>query len=538
MKHRRVSISPFTVWMLLSCLAAAPGVGNAQFGNRTPVPVGEKIADGQAYVTLVHLQHQPDVSANGRILIAFEENGMAGIPIYESKDSGASWQLVTHATGTVPGANGPCNLHWQPNLTETPRALGSLAAGTILLSASTVCNSAQGRMSGMHLQLYTSTDIGRTWQYRGTVAEGTTALPVWEPNLQILNDGKLVTFYSSETHKSDGYNQILCHKVSSDEGKTWGPEVYDVASPGGVERPGMAVVDRLPDGRYVMSYEDVDGPVQDQVYIKFSRDGLNWGNPADHGTPIQTEGGEYPINCPVINWFPTGGRDGVLIVSARSARGGGDPSGRSLFWNTNNGVGPWWEAAAPVQKLMNTRSGWTQELMWKPDGTFLHITSSASLDAINDPRKNQILFASKKIDFNRYEAEDAERRGSALLRDASRSNGAKVRLGAKDVGRLTFHIHVAKAGTYRIAVRYEDIGFSAVPRLIANGAALQGQSIEVPRDPATAGRRNRDLGTRGRGNQSDFAGVSDLKSGNNTIEIAGGPYAVDVDYLEITTPGR
>src|SRR5678815_3633282 len=110
----------------------------------------------------------------------------------------------------------------------------------------------------------------------------------------------MVTYYSSETHKADGYNQLLCHKVSKDLGKTWGTEVYDVAFPGGVERPGMFIVTRLPDRRYVMTYEAVDGPVQSQVYLKYSQDGLNWGGAAVRGTPIQTQAGQYPINCPFV----------------------------------------------------------------------------------------------------------------------------------------------------------------------------------------------------------------------------------------------
>ena len=268
----------------------------------------------------------------------------------------------------------------------------------------------------MQLQLYTSTDAGRTWQHRSTVAEGTAELPVWEPHLHILDDGSLVTYYSSETHKADGYNQLLCHKVSKDEGKTWGPEVYDVAFPGGVERPGMAIVTRLPDRRYVMTYEAVDGPVPSQVYMKYSRDGLDWGDPAEHGTPIQTQAGQYPVNCPVVSWFPLGGPNGVLIVSARGAGGGGDAGGRSLFWNTNNGAGPWWETPAPVQKRANSRAGWTQALMLKRDGSMLHMTSSASADAPNSGPRNEILFASKKLDFGRYEAENAARKG--LLADA------------------------------------------------------------------------------------------------------------------------
>lgn len=518
---------------IASCMACAA------MAQTVEQPKGQKLADGQAYVTLVRLTHQPDSADNGRILIAFEENGMQGIPIYESRDEGDSWQLLDRATDTTRSDHAKCNLHWQPHLTEMPRDQGSLKAGTVLLSASAVCNGDNGRMASMQLQLYGSTDQGRSWQYRGTVADGTAELPVWEPHLQILDDGRLVTYYSSETHKRDGFNQLLSHKVSSDGGKSWGPEVYDTAMPGGVERPGMVIVTRLPDRTYVYSYEDVQGPNNGQVHLKFSRDGLNWGPPADRGTPVQADGGEYPINCPVVTWLPIdgshgGGPDGVLIVSARGAAGGGDSAGRSLFWNTDNGVGPWWEAPAPVQKLMNSRSGWTQALMLKKDGSLLHITSSASPEAPNNPSRNQILFATGRIDLDRYEAEDAARQGSALMRDPSMSNGAKVRLGANDIGRLTFRIHLARGGNYRLAVNYGDIGFAATPRLIANGAAVAGTAAAAAVDPAVAARRVRDLGTRSNGSRMLFSGNASLKAGDNVIEIAGGAYALDIDYLEVT----
>lgn len=504
-----------------------------QFPNRAPAAVGQKLADGQAYVTLLQLKHQANASDNGRILISFEENGMAGLPIYESTDDGSSWRLVTHAVDATHIDHDRCNLHWQPNLTELPRTVGDLRAGTILLSASTVCNNEKGRMADQHLQLYTSIDIGRTWQYRSTIDEGTADLPVWEPNLQILDDGKFITFYSSEKHKIDGYNQLLSHKVSTDAGKAWGAETYDVALPGGVERPGMAVVARLGDGRYVYTYEDVDGPVPNQVYMKFSRDGLHWGDPTDRGIPIQTEGGAYPINCPVVRWLPIGGPEGALIVSARGAAGGGDSSGRSLFWNTNSGEGPWWEVPAPVQKLMNSRSGWTQALMLKQDGSILHLTSSASTDALNNPSKNQILFNAAPLNLNRYEAEDAARQGSALLRDPLMSNGAKVRLGANAIGRLTFHINVAKAGSYALAVHYSGIGFDSTPRLFANHQALTGSTSVSRLDDVAGAVRIRDLGTRGNGDRIVLTATTMLKSGQNIIEVGGGPYALDVDYLEL-----
>src|SRR5438477_6264383 len=71
---------------LASCLASfLAGSAAAQPAERA---IGKKLVDGQAYVTLVRLSHQANPADNGRLLIAFEENGMDGIPIYESRDEG------------------------------------------------------------------------------------------------------------------------------------------------------------------------------------------------------------------------------------------------------------------------------------------------------------------------------------------------------------------------------------------------------------------------------------------------------------------
>ena len=49
--------------------------------------------------------------------------------------------------------------------------------------------------------------------------------------------------------------------------------------------------------------------------------------------------------------------------------------------------------------------------------------------------------------------------------------------------------------------------------------------------------RNRDLGTRGNGDRIVLTSSAHLRAGDNTIEIAGGAYALDIDYLEITPAG-
>ena len=517
-------------------LFAAPSLAQrAGRGGAVTPPAGVKIGEGSAYVTAVMLKHQPDAADNGRIILAHAQSGMAGIPVYESRDGGASWQFIRQVTDGQFGDMMRCNLHYQPHVTEMPRDAGALKAGTVLLSASTVCNDAAGRIAEYHLQLYGSTDFGHTWNYVGTYADGTTDSPVWEPHLVILDDGKLVEFYSDETHKADGYNQLLGHKVSTDGGKSWGPEVYDSAVKGGVERPGMTIIDRMADKRYVYTYEDVQGPVNSQVHIKFSKDGLNWGNPEDRGTPIHAEGGQYPVNTPNVRWFPIGGPKGILLVSARSTAGGADLGANSLFWNNNAGAGPGWEVPAPVQKAAgNDHVGWTQAMLLKPDGSILHAASSASAAAAGSSNSNDIIANSKVLDFNRYEAENAGHQGTAIMRDASMSNGAKARLGAKNVGKLTFHVFMPKAGVYALAVNYAGIGFTATPRLSANGKSLAGAIAPAPVDPDKAAQRARDLGTRGTGEHSQLSASAVLKAGANTITIAGGDYALDIDYLEIT----
>ncbi len=532
-----------TATLLVSALVLAlvPAPGYAQGFGFGPTVVGTKIADGQAYATVVVLEHQPNPADNGRMLLAFEANGWDGIPIYESTDDGATWHFVTNAQDSEGVDPELCNLHWQPHLTEMPRTEHGIAAGTVLLSASTVCRQAEGRGNqGMHLRLFTSTDFGRSWSYRSTYDETEAQNPIWEPFLLILDDGTFVEYYSLETFKEEGYNQLLGHKVSQDGGLTWGPIIFDVAFPGGVERPGMVIIDRLPDGRYVYNYEAVAGPGDGQVFLKYSDDGLNWGGPTYRGTPVETLNGRYPSNTPNVFWFPIGGPDGVVVVTSRSSRGpAADGSGNTLFWNNNLGEGPWWTAPTPVQKIGNSRAGWTQVMILQDDGEILHITSSGSTnpDSANSSRYNDILFNAAEVNFNRYEAESAGQEGTTVMRDRSMSNGAKSRLGARDVGTLTFPVHVPETGAYALAVEYTDIGFDAVPRLVVNGQAVEGSVAPVEVDPELAAQRAQDLGTRTSGEHRLVRAVAQLTAGTNTIEVKGGAYALDVDYLEVTPGG-
>jgi hypothetical protein len=523
--------------LLLAALPAA-----AQPGGRGAALTmqGNKIADGGSYATLVELRHQPNPADNGRLLLAYA-NQAAGIPIWESRDRGASWQPVATAHD-VSETDPLCDLRTQPHLTEMPRSQHGIPAGTVLLSASSSCQAADGNAAGgarnMKLRLFRSGDLGKSWSYVGTIATANDGLPVWEPHLSILGDGTFVSFYSDETLKALNYNQMLGHKVSRDGGKSWGPLISDLAIADGVDRPGMALVDRIPGTGYVYVYEDVSGPVQNLLYTKFSKDGLNWGDPTRRGIPIITDSGQYPMYTPSINWFPIGGPKGVLVATARDMGGPvPDPAANVIFWNDNLGQGPWWQAPSPVRKLPGQRAGYTQALLHLGEGRILHVSSSTAPGPdgqAGDPNRTVMLSNIATPDFNRYEAENARQRGSALMRDASMSNGAKSRLGARGHGVLGFRIQAAKAGAHRLVVNYSDLGYPAQPALRVNGQAVQGTARALPLDAAQEALRTRDLGTRGDGVHHELAATATLKPGMNLIEVLGGTHGLDVDFLEVT----
>lgn len=482
--------------------------------------IGERIADGTGYASIVRIEHGI-AAERDRLLMVFEQDGMSGIPLWESRDGGAHWRFLMNVTDQPHAGDKQWQLRWQPHITELPRATADLPAGALLLSANATRNDEKGRVHVEDLQMYVSVDGGKTWRYRSSIVRGggrpedKDNKGVWEPNVHLLDDGRLVAYYSSEQHKAEGYNQLLAHKVSSDGGRSWSKETWDVAIPGGVQRPGMATVTRLPDKRYAMTYENIDGPRNGQVFIKFSRDGLDWGDPQRHGEPVMTLSGFWPSACPVVQWFPQGGPEGVIMVSAQRAGGGGDEAGRALYWNNASGRGPWWEVPAPVQKRSgNIHAGWTQALLAREDGTFLHVTSSSVAEATTDARRNEMLGAIGALRFDRYEAEDAQLTGAVAVPDPAASNRRKARLGQGSEARLRFVLNTT-AGAHTLRLRFTDLGLPATPALSVNGARMPATIVKLA-------------------DGTQVATVSTaLLPGFNTIDVEGGAHVLDVDYLQL-----
>ena len=100
-------------------------------------------------------------------------------PIYQSDDHGKTWAEISKVQDT---ANN-WGLRYQPHLFELRQPFGEFPTGTIILSG----NSIPKDLSRTQIDVYASTDRGRTWKFISHVAAGGEArpnnglTPVWEP---------------------------------------------------------------------------------------------------------------------------------------------------------------------------------------------------------------------------------------------------------------------------------------------------------------------------------------------------------------------
>ena len=355
-------------------------------------PYPGDMSPGAMYPRFIRLAHAG--SQNGYLLATFEDYHSPSnpvYPIYRSTDGGVTWSLFSsiHDLQHHP----VWGMRYQPDLFELPRALGPWAAGTVLAAGNVIPQD----LSKSELELYASVDHGKTWSYVSTIARGGRAVPnwpaVWEPDLQIDAQGHLVVYYSDERHKAAGYNQLLGHEVSTNGGRTWGPEVYDVAIGDGQARPGMAVVSRMGNGKYLMSFELCGAQPDCGAHVKISADGDHW-NPSSPGSQVQAADGRYLTNTPYSAWSPSGGPNGTIYMAAQmehNADGSTAPgSGATLFANSKLGTGPWTAVAAPLAFATPHFgcAGWSQPLV--PTGSKLMQMASTY---IAGPNQCEIRFA-------------------------------------------------------------------------------------------------------------------------------------------------
>lgn len=308
--------------------------------------------DTGLYPRAIRLEHSG--SANGRVLasvVTFQGNNGLGA-IHESTDGGASFaQVGAVADPEAAGGQGLCC----STLYELPQQVGELPAGTLLWSAS-VGQDEPGRR--MAIRVFRSNDIGRSWQYLSTVAAAPNDRGLWEPEFSVDAEGNLVCHYSDET---DGVHSQKLVAARTSDGLTWTGHHDTLASGLNSDRPGMAVVRRLPSGTYFMSYEicAAAGQYACVVHYRTSPDGWNWGSPTDLGIRPETADGKYFKHAPTVAWAPEPGNpQGKLLLVGQvmynrdgSVAAG---SGKTVWTNSASGNGAWREIAAPVAVSFTT----------------------------------------------------------------------------------------------------------------------------------------------------------------------------------------
>jgi hypothetical protein len=314
-----------------------------------PPSDGSYVNPGVMYARSLTLHHNGD--ANGTMFTTFEtyRTTTPVFPVYKSTNGGTTWAKVSEVTDTVNGYG----MRWNPQIYELPAALGSLPAGTLLVSGLSV----PSNRGSTEILLYASTDQGRTWQFESSVAKGGAAYvedpntPVWEPFL-LMNNGRLIVYYSDQ-RQNPVNSQKLVHQTSTD-GVTWGPVVDDVVYPAQTARPGMPSVARISGGRWIMTYEYCGAPGGScPVYYKIATDPENFASAT--GTQIVLDNGTKPCCQPYVVWTPSGGQYGTIVVS--------DGGQTALAVNTADGDASAWRSQAS-----NGPGGYSRSLMLMPDG--------------------------------------------------------------------------------------------------------------------------------------------------------------------------
>ena len=224
----------------------------------------------------------------------FPSGAPTHLEIGRSTDNARTWSVVT----TVSEAG--------RNLDNGE--LLQLPNGTVLLTMRSIINGQSYR-----LPVYRSANNGASWSYLSNIDSnenpgGLTNRGLWEPVFNVLPNGSLSVMYANEKYASSSpyYSQVISQRISTDNGATWGAEAWAVSEPGGGNaRPGMAVMTRMGNGKFLLVFEICGlGPNCDVAY-HVSDDGVTW--PSGLGTGIRYQRcGPYVLST----------TDGRLVVTS------------------------------------------------------------------------------------------------------------------------------------------------------------------------------------------------------------------------------
>ncbi|KAH8819551.1 glycoside hydrolase family 93 protein [Xylogone sp. PMI_703] len=297
--------------LLLGTVISAPASFSRPFSTFSNVTVFVPPSD----YTDPRVLYARTVELEGGALLATWENyspepPLVYFPIFKSVDGGRTWKEISKVKDQVNN----WGLRYQPFLYELKQPFGKYRPGTVLLAG----NSIPTDLNYTQIDVYASEDKGYTWHFVSKVASGGAAIPdngipaIWEPFL-MLYESQMVIYYSDQRDPNHG--QKLVHQVSRDL-IHWESPVDDVAYPTYTDRPGMTTVTRLPNGKYMMTYEYGGGPGFDTysfpVYYRINENPLKFNDSV--GYPV-VAGSTHPQSSPYVTWSPVGGPHGTILVS-------------------------------------------------------------------------------------------------------------------------------------------------------------------------------------------------------------------------------
>ncbi len=386
-------IACFIISIMLLCFTALPAYASTTIEAKHSTDIAVSEDDwwdrGVQYGRILVLNNQSDEENNVLLATHCELNAgltenAPGYPIYRSEDGGKTWEVVTRVTDTLTGTNS----EWNPTLFELSKPLGDYPAGTVILAASSIDPE---HTKESHIRLYFSLDGGYTFD-QGVVVASAGGLDngVWEPYLIQLDDGSLVCFYSDDSDPE--YSQKIVYKQSKD-GVNWEKAVTVVASETLEERPGMPVVTRLGNDTYFMVYEVVDKvDIEGQpIFCRYSKDGLDWGEPSYLGEEVATANGKKALGAaPYCAWTPVGSENGTLIVSGTHMRKGESKTGSDYFISYDNGM-TWETVPHLISYETADHVGYSNSFAFSKDGKTIYAINNPQRD--DNPEKSKMVIA-------------------------------------------------------------------------------------------------------------------------------------------------
>ncbi len=350
-------------------------------------PTAEDPAPELTYPRIIRLQHSGE--HDGILLSTAESLHVEAYLLHRSHDDGRTWRTVGEVRSHIPDRIA----NWQPMLYELPCAVGGLPAGTLLL-AGCIRNRPTTETA---MCIYRSSDLGESWSYLSTVAEGAgfsqtggLSKGLWEPFLLCDDRGKLWCFYSDELDAERHSQMIVCR--SSVDGIHWSETQRIVACADPHLRPGMVTVTRMGDGRYFITYEMV-GIRNNPVYCKITADLADWGDPTDPGILVETPEGKGVGSTPYCCWLPAGGECGTLIVTGKNPSGTGE-SRTGTDWLVSHDCGKTWTAVdnpLPYTPTGRFRYAYSPGLFAAKDGKTLYYVND--INSEEAPSKAKIALA-------------------------------------------------------------------------------------------------------------------------------------------------